>query len=155
MYLFILLTILYWFCHTLTWILTGRTCAPHPESPSHLLPHPIPLGHPSAPALSTLSHASNLDWRFITHMIIYIFQCHFLIPLDFKSVIIQMNWTIINTLMRAGGFPGGSYGKEYAFNAGNPGLIPGSGISPWKGHGNPLQYSCLENSIDRGAWWAT
>ena len=39
-------------------------------------PHPIPLGHPSAPAPSTLSHALNLDWQFISHMIIYMFQCH-------------------------------------------------------------------------------
>ena len=42
----------------------------------NLPPHPIPLGHPSAPALSTLSHTSNLDWWFISHMIIYMFQCH-------------------------------------------------------------------------------
>ena len=41
-----------------------------------LNPHPIPQGHPSAPALSTLSHASNLDWRSVSHMIIYMFQCH-------------------------------------------------------------------------------
>ena len=54
--------ILYWFCHTLTWICHECTCVLHPEPPSHLPPHPIPLGHPSAPALSTLSHASNLDW---------------------------------------------------------------------------------------------
>jgi len=47
-------TILYWFCHTLTWISHGYTCVPHPEPPSHLPPHPIPLGHPSAPAPSTL-----------------------------------------------------------------------------------------------------
>ena len=39
-------------------------------------PHPIPQGHPSAPALSALSHASNLDWRSISHMIIYMFQCY-------------------------------------------------------------------------------
>ena len=45
-------------------------------TPSLLPPHPIPLGHPSAPALSTLSHASSLDWWFISHMIIYMFQCH-------------------------------------------------------------------------------
>ena len=38
--------------------------------------HPIPQGHPSAPALSTLSQASNLDWRFISYMILYMFQCH-------------------------------------------------------------------------------
>ena len=46
-------------------------------------------------------------------------------------------------------------GKESAYNAGDPGLIPGSGKSPGKGNGNPLQYSCLENPMDRGAWWAT
>ena len=43
---------------------------------SHLPPHPIPLGHPSAPALSALSHAWNLDWRSISHMVIYMFQCY-------------------------------------------------------------------------------
>ena len=53
------------------------------------------------------------------------------------------------------GFPGGSDGKESACNAGDTGLIPGSGISPGEGNGNPLQYSCLENSMDRGSWWAT
>ena len=69
-------TILYWFCHTFTWICHGCTCVPHPEPPSHLLPHPIPLVHPSAPAPSTLYHASNLDWRFVSYMILYIFKCH-------------------------------------------------------------------------------
>ena len=53
------------------------------------------------------------------------------------------------------GFPGGSDGKESACNAEDTGLIPGSGISPGEGNGNPLQYSCLENSMDRGSWWAT
>ena len=43
---------------------------------SHLPPHPIPQGHPNAPALSTLSHASHLDWRFVSHFIIHMFQCH-------------------------------------------------------------------------------
>ena len=68
--------ILYWFCHTLTGIHHGCTCVPHPETPSRLPPHPIPLGHPSAPVSSTLYHASNLDWWFISHVIIYMFQCH-------------------------------------------------------------------------------
>ena len=62
------------FCHTLTWISHGCTCVPHPEPPSHLPPHPIPQCHPSAPAVSTLSHASNLDWQSTSHMIIYTFQ---------------------------------------------------------------------------------
>ena len=52
------------------------------------------------------------------------------------------------------GFPGGSDGKEAACNAGDLGSIPGSGSSLGEGNGNPLQYSCLENSMD-GAWWAT
>ena len=54
-----------------------------------------------------------------------------------------------------GRFPGGSYGKASAYNAGDPGSIPGSGRSPGEGNGNPLQYSCLENPTDRGIWWAT
>ena len=48
-------------------------------------------------------------------------------------------------------FPGGSDGKKSVRNAGDPGLIPGSGRSPGEGNGNPLQYFCLENSMDRGA----
>ena len=52
-------------------------------------------------------------------------------------------------------FPGGSEGKASACDVGDPGLIPGSGRSPGEGNGNPLQYSCLENPMDRGAWWAT
>ena len=52
------------------------------------------------------------------------------------------------------GFPGGSDGKGSACNAGDLGLILGLGRSPGGGNGNPLQYSCLENPLDRGAWWA-
>ena len=64
------------FCHTFTWISHGCTCVPHPEPPSHLSPHPIPQGHPSASSLSALSHASNLDWRSVSHTIIYMSQCY-------------------------------------------------------------------------------
>ena len=53
------------------------------------------------------------------------------------------------------GFPDGSDGKESACSAGDPSLIPGLGRSPGEGNGNPLQYSCLENPMDRGAWRAT
>ena len=53
------------------------------------------------------------------------------------------------------GFPGGSNGKEHACTVGDLGSIPGSGRSPGEGNGNPLQYSYLENPMDRGAWWAT
>ena len=67
--------------------------------------------------------------------------------------------SVFNILSQASyGLPCGSDGKKSACNAGearNAGLIPGSGRSPGVGNGNPLQYSCLENSMDRGAWWAT
>ena len=56
---------------------------------------------------------------------------------------------------RINSFPGGSDGKESACNVGYPGSIPGSGRSPREWNGYPLQYSCLENSKDRGAWQAT
>ena len=52
------------------------------------------------------------------------------------------------------GFPGKSDGKESACNAGDPGSIPGLGRSPGEGNGNPLQDFCLENSMNRGLWWA-
>ena len=53
------------------------------------------------------------------------------------------------------GFAGGSDDKESAYNTGDTGLIPGSGRSPREGNGNPLQYSFLDNTMDRGAWRAT
>ena len=53
------------------------------------------------------------------------------------------------------GFPGGSEGKASAYNVGDLGSIPGLGRSPGEGNGKPLQYSCLENPMNEGAWWAT
>ena len=53
------------------------------------------------------------------------------------------------------GFPGGSDSEESACNVGDPGSGPGLGRSPGEGNGNPLQYSCLENPMDGGAWRAT
>ena len=52
------------------------------------------------------------------------------------------------------GFPGGSVVKNPPASAGDMGSIPGSGRSSGEGNGNPLKYSCLENPMDRGAWWA-
>ena len=57
--------------------------------------------------------------------------------------------------MYTGGFPGGAEVKASACNVEDLGLIPESGRSPGEGNGNPLQYSCLENPMDGGAWWAT
>ena len=73
--LFFYFTMLYWFCHTLTWIQDRCTCIPNPEPTSHLPPHIISLGHPSAPGPSILYPTSNLDWQFVSYMI-YMFQCH-------------------------------------------------------------------------------
>ena len=55
----------------------------------------------------------------------------------------------------AQGFPGDSVGKDSAYSAGEPCLIPGLGRCSGEGNGNPLQYSGLENSTERGVWWAT
>ena len=69
-------TILYWFCQISKWIQHRYTCVPHPEHSSLLPPHTIPLGRPSAPASNIQYRASNLDWRLISYMILYVFQCH-------------------------------------------------------------------------------
>ena len=66
----------------------------------------------------------------------------------------QKNIMCLNTIF-PGGFPGGSDGKESACSAGDPSSIPGFRRSPGEGNGYLLQYSCLKNSMDRGAWWAT
>ena len=62
---------------------------------------------------------------------------------------------MIQDIYIIGGFPGGSASKESVCNAGDLGLNPGLGRSPGGGRGKPFQYSCLENPIHRGAWWAT
>ena len=62
-------------------------------------------------------------------------------------------WTFRFTFSNILDFPGGSDGKESACNVGDPGSIPGSGRCPGERNGYPLQYSCLKNSMDRGAWW--
>ena len=62
---------------------------------------------------------------------------------------------LVDHILSIIGFPDGSDDKEFACNAGDTGFILGSGISPRDGSGNPLQYFCLEHSIDRGAWQTT
>ena len=75
-FLFFNFTILYWFCQISKWIHHRYTRVPHPEPSSLLPPRTIPLGCPSAPAPSIQYHASNLDWRLVSYMILYILQCH-------------------------------------------------------------------------------
>ena len=63
--------------------------------------------------------------------------------------------TLEDVFEETSGFPRNSVGEESACSAGDTGSIPGLGRSPGEGNGSPLQYSCLDNSMDRGAWWAT
>ena len=74
-------------------------------------------------------------------------KTHFLVALCSHGKKVEV-WSLLD-------FPGSSDGKASAYNVGVLGLTPGSGRSPGEEHGNPLQYSCLENPMDRGAWWAT
>ena len=71
----------------------------------------------------------------------------------FKSTLTGADSQIFTLSMQD--FPGGSDGKASAYNVGDLGSIPGSGRSPGEGNGTPLQYSCLENPMDGGAWLAT
>ena len=71
-----------------------------------------------------------------------------------KKIVITPKAIIVFALSIQPGCPGGSDGEKSSFNAGDLGLIPGLGKSHGGGHGNPLQYSCLENPMDRGAWQA-
>jgi len=71
---------------------------------------------------------------------------------DFMCILYTHTHTHTHILI---GFPDGSNGNESVCNVRNPSAIPGLGISPGKGNGNSLQYSCLENSKDRGTWWTT
>ena len=73
-------------------------CSPS-WTPSHLPPHPIPLGHPSSPVPSTLSHASNLDWQFVSHMIIYMFQCHSIPPSPSPREYKRLFYTSVSLLL--------------------------------------------------------
>ena len=71
-----------------------------------------------------------------------------------QAILDEISWTNLQGM----GFPGGSVVKNPPANEGDTGdvgLIPGSGRSLGEGNGNPLQYSCLGNPMDRGAWWAT
>ena len=78
-----------------------------------------------------------------------------LVVIGLKAKRFQQEAAFGSQVMLKGGFSDSSVGKESAYNVGELGSIPGSGRSPGEGNGNPLQYSCLENPMDRGAWQAT
>ena len=75
-------------------------------------------------------------------------------PLLLREIVLTCHLSYSLACSRTPSFPYGSDGKEFACNMGDLGLIPELGRSPGGGHGNPLQYSCLENSMDKRAWWA-
>ena len=134
------------------------TCSPS-WTPSHLSPHTNPLGHPSAPALSILYPASNLDWRFITYMILYMFQGHSPksshprpLPQSPKdcSIHLCLFCSLTYRLYRLG-FPGGLEVKESPWNAGDLGSIPGSGKSPGEGKWQPTPLLLPGESQVRGS----
>ena len=85
---------------------------------------------------------------------------HSYLPAGLSVFTLLLWWSIHHPVAREnlskctlGGFPGGYVHKESTCNAGDPGVIPGLGRSPGEGNSNPLQFSCLENPTDRGAWW--
>ena len=146
-----------------------------------LPPYPVSQGHPSAPALSTLLHALNLDWWSVSHMLIYIFQCYSLkssqpcllqqspkvcslhlclfcclayrviITIFLNSIYICINilhwyfsfWLTSLCII-------GSNFIHLIRTDSNAFFL----IAEWEGNGTLLKYSCLENPMDRRAWWA-
>ena len=84
----------------------------------------------------------NLRFPFTIHWNLFFF--------NWSIAVLKKKWDIV-----VWGFPGGSVVKNPPANAGDTGSISELGRSPGEGNGNPLQYSCLENSMDRAAWWAT
>ena len=83
----------------------------------------------------------------VSQLHMYLFFLKFFSHLAYYRILSRAPWAM--------GFPAGSDGEESAFNVEDLGSIPGLGRSPRRGHGNPLEYSCLENSSNRVAWQAT
>ena len=122
------------------------TCVSYPELPSHIPLHTIPLGHPSAPAQSILYHASNLDWQFISYMILYMFQCHspkssHPLPLPQSPEDCSIHQCLFCCLT-----------YSYRYHLSKFHIYALVYCIDGEGNGTPLQYSCLENSMDGGAW---
>ena len=113
---------------------------------------------------SAFSKTSLNIWKFMVHVLLkpdlenfkHHFtsvwdECNCVVVWAFFGIAFLWDW---NENWPFPGFPCSSVGKESACSAGDPGLIPGLGRSPGEGNGYPLQYPCLENLMDRGAWWA-
>ena len=92
---------------------------------------------------ATFPHRPIFLLRLINNVTVLLFKI-----LCMANKLLHFNWIPL-------GFPGGSDDKESACNTGDLGLIPGWRKCPGEGNGKPLQYSCLENPLDKGVWWAT
>ena len=123
---------------------------------------PLPSHSPSYPSGSSqctspehLPHASNLDWWSVYHLFSDLSVNSLFLTFSFldKEVRVVFEWVSMSRNWQ--GLSGGSVIKYPPANSGDTGLIPGSGRLHGEGNGNMLQYSCLENPMDRGAWWAT
>ena len=114
------------------------------------LSHPLPPFLPPSPLHSPLSSSPPSLLSFLSSFLSVFHSPHFISR--FTEVYSIFSIRLLSILSD---FPGGSDGKASVYNAGDPHLIPGLGRSPGEGNGNPLQYYCLENPMDRGAWQAT
>ena len=96
-------------------------------------------------------------WIWFVNILLRIFKSIFVKATGLKFLFFSVAplFGFGNKVMVLSGFPGGWDSEESVWNAADPGSIPGSGRSSGKGNGNPLQYFCLENSMDKGAWRAT
>ena len=149
---------LYWEC------LLFCTCPPNPESDFFFNFKIVPTScYTNTEHSCTLSLCINSIVLFLSRSILmYLSSCslsthththtHTHMTARLMRQLMEISFWLLTLLSL--GFPGGSDGKESAYNSGDPGSIPGLGKSPREGNGNPLQYSCLENSMDRGAWRA-
>ena len=101
------------------------------------------------------SHQQFKRVLFAPHTFRPLLLVHFLIMVIWTGVSWYLIIVLISISLIIRGASGGSDGKASAYNAGDPGSIPGLGRSPGEGNGYPFQCSCLENPMDGGAWWAT
>ena len=125
---------------------------------SHIHTHKLPTLSTSRTRVVHLLQSMTPQWHIIIAHSLY---WSLLLMLHILWVLQNIRWyvsIIIGSNRIVSGFPGGTSGKEPTANAGDvraSGLIPGLGRSPGGEHGNQLQYTCLENPMDRGVWWAT
>jgi len=109
------------------------------------------VAHYNMPRLIILNKSQNLkSWlNYSNYTVPHRMRIWFIIYL------LSNSYSVLYHVVETVGFPGGSDGKESAWNSEDPGSISRSGRSLGEGNGYPLQYSCLENFMDRRAWWAT